>query len=202
MFNKCHKLREIKGINNFNTNKVTNMRGMFRECNELLYLDLSNFNTNNVTDMGFMFKKCHMLKEIKGIKNFNINIKDISGIFDECNELEYLIIVSKPKDKNNNYISNSYINKLDEENKQLKKEMENMFAISFTTIDQQINYLMVCKNSDNFKDLEEKLYLEYPQLRKKDIYFMANGNIINRNETLENNGIKNNTAILINENEN
>ena len=28
MFNKCHKLKEIKGINKFITNQVTNMGGM------------------------------------------------------------------------------------------------------------------------------------------------------------------------------
>ena len=55
MFNKCHKLKQIKGINNFNTTKVTNMNAMFQECYELEYLDLSNFNTANVTNMGLMF---------------------------------------------------------------------------------------------------------------------------------------------------
>ena len=35
MFNQCHKLKEIKGINNFNTIKVTNMYGMFGNCKEL-----------------------------------------------------------------------------------------------------------------------------------------------------------------------
>ena len=30
MFNECHKLKEIKGINNFNTSKVTNMRVNFK----------------------------------------------------------------------------------------------------------------------------------------------------------------------------
>jgi len=58
MFNGCHKLKQIIGINKFNTNKVTNMAGMFSECEELEYLDLSNFNTNNVFDMSSMFKNC------------------------------------------------------------------------------------------------------------------------------------------------
>ena len=40
MFNKCHKLKEIKGINKFNTSNVTNMRVLFQECNELISLDL------------------------------------------------------------------------------------------------------------------------------------------------------------------
>ena len=29
MFNKCYKLKEIKGINKFITNKVTDMKAMF-----------------------------------------------------------------------------------------------------------------------------------------------------------------------------
>ena len=43
MFNQCFKLKEIKGINNLNANKVTNMNSMFYQCKELEYLDLSNF---------------------------------------------------------------------------------------------------------------------------------------------------------------
>ena len=77
MFNKCHKLKEIKGINKFITNKVTNMAAMFQECNELEYLDLTNFDTSNVTDMSYMFTCCNKLKEIKGINKF-INNKVIN----------------------------------------------------------------------------------------------------------------------------
>ena len=39
-----NNLKAIKGINNFNTLKVTKMTTMFQECYELEYLDLSNFN--------------------------------------------------------------------------------------------------------------------------------------------------------------
>ena len=71
LFWECYKLKEIKGINNFKTFKVTNMKLMFNKCNELEYLELDNFNTSNVTDMGWMFNECYKLKEIKGINNFN-----------------------------------------------------------------------------------------------------------------------------------
>ena len=50
MFNNCYKLKEIKGIDKFNTYRVTNMNSMFQECNKLENLDLSNFNTSNVND--------------------------------------------------------------------------------------------------------------------------------------------------------
>ena len=77
MFDKCHKLKEIKGINYFNTSNAIQMAGMFAECKELEYIDLSNLNTSNVTDMSILFNECYKLKEIKGINNFNTsNITD------------------------------------------------------------------------------------------------------------------------------
>ena len=55
LFNECYKLKEIKGIN--------------------------NFNTINVTNMSYMFNECHKLREIKGIYNFNtINVNNIITI--------------------------------------------------------------------------------------------------------------------------
>ena len=91
IFSQCINLKEIKGINIFNTFNVNIMDGMFQYCKELEYLDLSNFNTSNVTGMKLMFNKCHKLKEIKGLDNFNTkNVKIMAGIFSECNELEYL----------------------------------------------------------------------------------------------------------------
>ena len=49
------KLKEIKGLENFDTSKVTLMYAMFWNCPELIQLDLSNFNTSKVTDMSKMF---------------------------------------------------------------------------------------------------------------------------------------------------
>ena len=34
---------------------------MFFECSSLTNIDLSNFNTNNVTDMSGMFSECNKL---------------------------------------------------------------------------------------------------------------------------------------------
>ena len=59
MFCGCYKLRVIKGINKFNTINVKNMNGMFRNCYDLEYLDLSNFNTSNVVNMEIMFLDCN-----------------------------------------------------------------------------------------------------------------------------------------------
>ena len=37
MLANCHKLKEIKGITQFNTNKVNKMSTMFQSCYELIY---------------------------------------------------------------------------------------------------------------------------------------------------------------------
>ena len=50
-FYGCKYLTTIEGIENLNTENVTNMGDMFQKCPALTTLDLSNFNTQNVTDM-------------------------------------------------------------------------------------------------------------------------------------------------------
>ena len=91
IFNKCKKLKEIKGINKFNTKKVKDMKAIFQECEELEYLDLSNFDTSNNTHMGCMFFGCKKLKKIKGINQFNTSkVNNMDAMFYQCSELEYL----------------------------------------------------------------------------------------------------------------
>jgi len=213
VFDGCYKLKQIKGINNFNTINVTSMRGMFKECKELEYLDLSNFNISKVTDMAMMFKKCHKLKRINGINKFNITNISLKKeeMFNECDELEVanLNTFNFPtiKSNNNRKLENQL---LEEKNKNLKlleqlndekKKVETIFeqiiAIHFQSIDQRVNFPVPCMLSDNFSKLEEKLYLNFSDLKYKNIYFIANGNKLNRDLTLEQNGIKNGDHILI-----
>ena len=91
MFNNCYQLKEIKGLDKFNTSDVNNMTSMFQFCENLKILDLSNFDTSLVRDMSYMFNKCYELKEIKGINKFNTSkVTDMSSMFKECEELKYL----------------------------------------------------------------------------------------------------------------
>ena len=184
------------------------MNAMFQECDKLEYLDLSNFNTSNVSDMGWMFNLCHKLKKIKGINNLNTsNVTNMNAMLQECNELEYLILSQFNNQNNNINNSDALLSKLNIERKknmelqQLldnKGNIEKPMAVIFTTIDQKINYPVPCYNSDEISKLEEKLYLEFPELQHNDIYFISNGNPINRVMSLEQNKIKNGANILIN----
>ncbi len=52
----------IKGLENFNTSRVTDMSNMFGS--KVTSLDLSSFDTSNVTSMAYMFNHCENLKTI------------------------------------------------------------------------------------------------------------------------------------------
>ena len=71
--------------------------------------------------------------------------------------------------------------------------------IQFLSSDQRVNMFITCKVKDNFSILEEKLYADFPNLKNKNIIFLAKGKIINRSATLEQNKINNDTTIQIQE---
>ena len=73
-----------------------------------------------------------------------------------------------------------------------------MISIIFNSVDQKILYSFACKNTDKFSQIEEKLYKEYPEYSKKKNYFISNGDVIDKNKTLEENKIKDNNIITLN----
>ena len=64
MFCGCLSLKELD-LSNFNTNNVTNMNSMLRDCSLLKDLNLSNFNFNNVNNMNYMFSGCSIKLKMK-----------------------------------------------------------------------------------------------------------------------------------------
>ena len=89
-FDMCNSLTEIEGIENLNTEKVTNMGSMFSGCYDLTTLDVSNFNTQNVEDMSDMFVSCIYLKSLN-VSNFDTQkVKDMSNMFYNCYRLTSL----------------------------------------------------------------------------------------------------------------
>ena len=86
-FYECKNLANIEGIENLNTEKVTNMELMFANCSTLTSLDLTNFNTAKVMDMCFMFKKCSGLTSLNLTKFNTAEVTDMSQMFNECSAL-------------------------------------------------------------------------------------------------------------------
>ena len=84
-------------------------------------------------------------------------------------------------------------------NKTSSEINETIIAVNFISLKGNINYPMACKNTDIFSKIEEKLYNEFPQLKSQNIYFIANGNVVDKSSTFEQNKIKNGSSILIEE---
>ena len=89
-FDMCTSLTEIEGVENLNTEKVTNMGSMFSGCHVLNPLDVSNFNTQNVEDMSYMFNRCIYLTSLD-VSNFNTqNVEKMDFMFSCCEGLNFL----------------------------------------------------------------------------------------------------------------
>ena len=87
-FDGCQKLTEIKGIENLNTQNVTDMSSMFSDCQKLTSLNVTNFNTANVEDMRSMFKNCSALTGIFASNKFVTDqVIDGSDMFSGCDKL-------------------------------------------------------------------------------------------------------------------
>ena len=76
---------------------------------------------------------------------------------------------------------------------------EEFISVNFVSMASQdiINYSIVCKQSWLFSKLEEKLYKDFPQYNNPDTYFMINANMIERNKTLKENKIRNNSVVNV-----
>ena len=89
MFSRCICLKSLD-VTNFNTANVKDMRYMFTDCSNLAELDLSNFNTANVENMCSMFSGCICLKSLD-VTNFNTaNVENMRSMFSECKNLAEL----------------------------------------------------------------------------------------------------------------
>ncbi len=94
-FADCFYLTEIDGIENLNTQNVTDMRDMFVCCYALTSLDVSNFNTQNVEDMTDMFLGCEGLS-LLDLSNFNTErVEDMSFMFSGCSTLQTIFASDK-----------------------------------------------------------------------------------------------------------
>ena len=83
-FYNCYALKQIEGLEHLNTENVTDMLEMFRNCNALTSLDVSHFNTGNVRRMNFMFAGCWNLRSLD-LRNFNTKkVTGMRSMFSGC----------------------------------------------------------------------------------------------------------------------
>ena len=76
---------------------------------------------------------------------------------------------------------------------------EKLMSLIFTSADQVIHHSVICKNNENFSNVESRLYDDgFPEYKESENYFTFNGIKINKSKTLEENNIKNSDVIILN----
>lgn len=79
--------KELQGMENLNTEGVTNMSHMF-EDGSFTYLDLTHFDTREVTDMTSMFDCCSATQNIYVTKDFTVDkVTQSNNMFYYCKNL-------------------------------------------------------------------------------------------------------------------
>ena len=131
-----------------------------------------------------MFEKDKLIKEEK-VKNDNLSKKN--------KELEKLF---------NNITNKNYVIELENEIKLFRtyfkfSNNEKLISIKFISINQDIDFTIVAKNTDVFSKIEKILYDNYPKYIDSENYFIVNGSKINTHRTLEQNKIKNNDIVTL-----
>ena len=184
-FDMCTSLTEIEGIENLNTEEVTNMGSMFSGCYVLTSLDVSNFDTQKVEDMSDMFVSCMDLKSLN-VSNFDTQkVKDMNDMFYNCNSLTSLDVsnfdTQNVEDMSNMFSSCSGLTSLDLSNFDTKEvtNMSKMFwdSSTLTTIYVSDKFVTtkVSSGSEMFKDCTNlKGFIEYNKNKDKDNNEYAN----------------------------
>ena len=68
-------------------------------------------------------------------------------------------------------------------------------SVVFLSIDENIHYPIVCKNTDIFNNIEKKFYDKYPEYKNTQNEFIINGNKVDRLKNIDDNKIKNSDMI-------
>ena len=184
-FDMCTSLTEIEGIENLNTEEVTNMGSMFYACYDLTSLDLSNFDTQNVENMSDMFASCLDLKSLN-VSNFDTqNVKNMSDMFYNCYSLTSLDVsnfnTQKVEDMSYMFSSCSDLTSLDLSNFDTKEvtNMSKMFwnssALKTIYVSDKFVTTKVSSGANMFQDCENlKGFIDYISNKDKDNYKYAN----------------------------
>ena len=74
---------------------------------------------------------------------------------------------------------------------------EELISIKIVSIKKDVDYSIIIKNTETFSKIEYMLYNKFPKYIETENIFLAGGNRINRNRTLEDNKIKNGDILVV-----
>ena len=171
---------------------------------------LKNINNSLLLEKDQLKKEVSNLKEKisklqKVIEDLNNNIKKITKEKNTLtNKIKNLNIEfnSKNFDKESFSLMNKIEIKDSETTKKISlelKEGEELLTVIFVSIDENLNYSFICKNTDSFNTVENRLYSIFPEYydNKNENCFYIKGKEIEKSKTIKENKIKYSDKIML-----
>lgn len=191
---EVNKIREIKELDE-NKEIRENYEYIINELkqkNEQLLLDKKNLIKKvNDLEKALEAKDKELKESIEKQKDKKKELIDFNTYKFDSKEDLFKIILQKDKEINDLKI------KLSRFPFELN-EGEKLMTINFISVNQEINYSIICKNTQRFNEIENKLYDVYPKYSENENYFIVRGQRVIKNKTLEENHIENNDVIILN----
>jgi hypothetical protein len=178
------KFREdIKKIINIFQKVLDHCESFYKINKEII----NNFDMKN--------RNYYILNNLKEFYNDDISkkLKDINGLDNYGQKITQICKMYNIID--NNKLNFEFIS--GETEKIINEKGDKLMTVIFNSDDQKVHYSLICKSTDKFKDVEQRLYKIYPEFSKTNNYFLANGNTINKSKSLEDNKIKNSNLITL-----
>ena len=131
-------------------------------------------------------------KEIEKLKKYisqsqinNVNqINNLQNIINQKNFELNTLRVQKSSNKFNPIV-------------QQKFYFDEIVCVNFISSDQNVHYAVTCTKTTIFAEIEEKLYQQYPRYRETNNDFLANGNLVLRFKTIDENKIGNGLPVTL-----
>ena len=157
---------------------------------------LEEYNNSVINDINIGIKKYDFFEIIDNCVNFlnkfgiKFNGKNIEQIVNKKEKEEPIGNKEEKKEKEIIIKKQSFPNEI--------KDNEKLMCVCFTMEgENEIHCPLICKNKQIFNELEETLYDKYPDCRQTENYFICNGNMINKDKTMEENNIQNGSIIVM-----
>ena len=159
--------------------------------NEIKDLDAKNYNLKKENE-NLKNENINLKNENYNLQDKNSTIKRASTINTDARKIIELYEKLELKEKEIKEIKNK--NEL-----YISDFVKDHMTVIFYSVDQNIHYSLICKETDTFSTVEKQLYEVYPECKESEFFFMANGEKIKRFKTLKENKIKNSQVITLTE---
>ena len=169
---------------------------------QFINLNKDYINQKGLASNNFLINKG--ICSVKNISSFNINKNDSEKIKELENKLkEVNDILHDRIDKANSIISKNQktIDELKEKLSRFPFEIlqgEKLMSIIIESSDKKMHRAIICKNTEFFCDLEKKIYQNDDKYIDVGNYFTINGKKIDETKSLDDNNIKDNDIIVLN----